>query len=50
LKIRQTRDHAETGVAKASFSPEDLMTGRFNFNVAILELFLPDALFTQHAN
>jgi hypothetical protein len=38
--VAQTTDHAEAGVAKPSFSSEDLMTERFDFSHASLERLL----------
>jgi hypothetical protein len=39
--VAQTMDHAEAGVAKPSFSTEDLIRERFDFSHASLERLLP---------
>jgi hypothetical protein len=48
--VAQTTEHAETGVAKASFSPQDLIAERFHFNSASLERLRPAPSLSQLGN
>jgi hypothetical protein len=45
-----TTEHAEAGVAKPSFSAQDLMSDRFSFNPASLERLRPAPSLSRFSN